>query len=139
EKLKGATTELSKMALADTILDQLRVATSEVVMPYEHLPKPFIRKRIEKFLLDFYVRQELKKPSGPVDRITRYLSAVNTTGIGDYEIPGFVASDFKFGIDTLGAIRDEGGYKEARDLAEKLYDPDESDLRDDLAKYLNRL
>ena len=138
EKLKGATTELSKNALEDTILDQLRVATSEVVLPDEHLPRLFIRKRIEKFLLDFYVRQELKKLGGPVDRITRYLSVGDTSGIGDHEIPGFVASDFKFGIDTLYAIKNEG-YKEARDLAEKLHDPDELDLRQELAQYLNRL
>src|SRR3989442_5856821 len=139
EKLKGATTELSKNALADTILDQLRVATSEVMLPDEHLPRLFIRKRIEKFLLDFYVRQELKKLGGPVDRITRYLSVGDTSGISDREIPGFVASDFKFGIDTLRAIRDEGGNKEARDLAEKLYDLDEAELRNELARYLNRL
>src|SRR6266480_3170935 len=81
EKLKGATTELSKNALEDTILDQLRVATSEVILPEEHLPKLFIRKRIEKFLLDFYVRQALKKSGGPVDRITRYLSVGDPSGI----------------------------------------------------------
>ncbi len=139
EKLKGATTELSKNALADNILYQLHIATSEVILPDEHSPRSFIRKRIEKFLLDFYVRQALKKPGGPVDRITRYLSVGDTSGIADHEIPGFVASDFKFGIDTLRAIKDEGGYKEARDLAEKLYDPDELDLRHELAQYLNRL
>ncbi len=139
EKLKGATTELSKNALADNILYQLHIATSEVMLPNEHLPRSFIRKRIEKFLLDFYVRQALKKPGGPIDRITRYLSVGDTSGIADHEIPGFVASDFKFGIDTLRAIGDEGGYKEARDLAEKLYDPDGLDLRHELAQYLNRL
>lgn len=138
EKLKGATTELSNDALADNILDQLRVATSEVVLPDEHLPGSFIRKRIEKFLLDFSVRQALKKSGGPIDRITRYLSVDNISGIGDYERPGFVANDFKFGIRILDAIKSEG-YKEARDLADKLYDPDESDLRDELAQYLNRL
>src|SRR5439155_12640213 len=103
EKLKGATTELSKNALEDTILDQLRVATSEVVLPDEHLPRLFIRKRIEKFLLDFSVRQALKKSGGPIDRITHYLSVDNPSGISDHEIPGFVANDFKFGIDTLNA------------------------------------
>ncbi len=139
EKLKGATTELSKNALADNILYQLHIATGEVALPDEQLPRLFIRKRIEKFLLDFYVRKALKMPDGPIDRITRYLSIGSTPGIGDHEIPGFVAGDFKFGIDTLRAIRDEGGYKEARDLAEKLYDPDETDLRDELARYLNRL
>lgn len=138
EKLKGATTELSNDALADNILDQLRVATSEVVLPDEHSPRPYIRKRIEKFLLDYSVRQELKKSSGPIDRITRYLSVDNISGIDDFEIPGFVANDFKFGIRILDAIKSEG-YKEARDLADKLYDPDESDLRDELAQYLNRL
>src|SRR5260221_690484 len=139
EKLKGATTELSKNALEDTILDQLRVATSEVILPEEHLPKLFIRKRIEKFLLDFYVRQALKKSGGPVDRITRYLSVGDPSGIADHEIPGFVANDFQFSTDTLRAIRDEGGYKEARELAENLHDSDESDLRHELAQYLNRL
>lgn len=138
EKLQGATTELSKNALANTILDQLRIATSEVVLPDEHMPRLFVRKRIEKFLLDFSVREELKKSGGPVDRIMRYLSVDNTLAIGDHEIPGFVASDFTFGIDTLRAIRDEG-YKEAKDLAQKLLDPDELDLRNELAQYLNRL
>lgn len=139
EKLQGATTELSKAALADTILDQLRIATGEVTLPDEYLPKLYIRKRIEKFLLDFYVRQALKKAGGPIDRITRYLSTGNTSGIGEREIPGFVAGDFVFGLDILRAIRDEGGYKEARDLAEKLHDPDEAELRNELAQYLNRL
>ena len=138
EKLKGATTELSKNALANNILNQLRVATSEVVLPEEHLPRSYIRKRIEKFLLDFSVREALKKSGGPIDRITRYLSVDNTSGIDDYEIPGFVANDFKFSIGVLDAIKSEG-YKEARDLADKLYDPDESDLRDELAQYLNLL
>jgi hypothetical protein len=130
EKLKGATTELSKNALADTILSQLHIATSEVQLADEQLPQKRIRRRIEKFLLDFYVRQALKKPGGPIDRIMRYLSINNTSGIADHEIPGFMASDFKFGIDTLHTIKNEGGYKEARELAENLYDPDESNLRD---------
>lgn len=139
EKLQGATTELSKAALADTILGQLHIATNEVALPDEHLPKLYIRKRIEKFLLDFYVRQALKKADGPIDRITRYLSPGNTSGIGEREIPGFVADDFVFNLDILRAIRAEGGYKEVRDLAEKLHDPDEVELRSELAQYLNRL
>lgn len=139
EKLKGATTELSKNALADTLLSQLHIATSEVQLADEQLPQKRIRKRIEKFLLDFYVRQALKKPGGPIDRIMRYLSINNTSGIADHEIPGFTANDFKFGIDTLHVIKEEGGYKEARELSENLHDPDESDLRNELAKYLNRL
>src|SRR5260370_37593474 len=94
EKLKGATTELSKNALEDTILDQLRVATSEVILPEEHLPKLFIRKRIEKFLLDFYVRQALKNSGCPVDRITRYFTVSDPSGIAHHEQPCFVATDF---------------------------------------------
>lgn len=138
EKLKGAATELSKNALADNILSQLQIATGEVILPDEQLPRVFIRKRVEKFLLDFYVRKALKIPGGPIDRITRYLSVEGTSAMSDRELPGFEAGDFKFGIEILRAIRDEG-YKEVRDLAEKLYDPEESDLREELARYLNRL
>jgi ABC-type ATPase with predicted acetyltransferase domain len=65
-KLTGATNTLSERALADNILDHLRVATYEVSLDASERPKKFITSRIERFLLDPMVREELKRSGGTV-------------------------------------------------------------------------
>jgi hypothetical protein len=72
EKLNGARIELSREALSHTLLSQLQVAIGE--MPQVEMPRWLARNsRLEKFLLDFVVRQELMKAGGPIDRIVRFL------------------------------------------------------------------
>lgn len=135
-KLKGATDTLSQKALADNILDHLRVATYEVPLDEAERPKKFISNRIEPFLLDSMVREELKRSGGPIDRLVRFLATGRTSQTGGDELPGFEATDFEFKPETLRKIRGEG-YREAKELAENLNQREE--FRNDLARYLNRL
>jgi hypothetical protein len=136
EKLRGATAELSKAALADTVLNNLQVATHEVQLHEGETPRPRIRTKVEKFLLDFNVREALKLPGGPVDRLTRFLSEGTLGGVRTDELPGFEAGDFAFDVDILQRVRGEG-YAEARELADSL--ALKPDLREELARYLNHL
>jgi hypothetical protein len=136
QRLQDAATKLSSDTLADTIIDQIRNATGEFELPDEQRPRIFIRKRVYNFLQDVNVRKELKKSGGPIDRIRKYLSDGDTNRLGNHEIPGFEPKDFEFDLNTLREIRD-GGYKEARELAERLHD-DEPEWRQELATYFNR-
>ena len=137
QRLQDAATKLSSNTLADTIIDQIRNATGEVALPDEQRPRSVIQKCVYNFLLDVNVRKELKKSGGPIDRIRKYLSDGDANSLGNHEIPGFEPKDFEFDIDTLRAIRD-GGYKEARKLAEYLHSEDEPEWRQELATYFNR-
>lgn len=119
EKLKFASNELSRAALADNIIDQLRIATSEVELDQHERPKVFIRKRIDKFLLDSDIRDELKKPGGPIDRLVRFLSVGSKGNVSRDKIPEFLPDDFLFNQDLLWKLREEGK-REAVELLEKL-------------------
>ncbi|HSH79394.1 MAG TPA: hypothetical protein VLA19_12805, partial [Herpetosiphonaceae bacterium] len=134
-KLKGAAESLSDRALADSIVDNLRVATYERPLPPGERLNSRIRNNIEHFLLDPVVRDELKRPEGPVERITRFLAAGGSAPNGDGR-PQFVAEDFDLRPEVLRAIRDEG-LREARELADGLNI--KAELRVELARYLNRL
>jgi hypothetical protein len=138
DQLHTATTRLSSETLSDTLLDQLRNATEEVELPDEQRPTVFIRKRVKFFLQDIYVRQELKKAGGPIDRIKRYLSTEKTSGLTDREVPGFEANDFLFAITIRRNIRD-GGYEQTRQLVDRLQDSEDEETRQTLADYFNRL
>ncbi len=136
DALKNATAALSRNALAQTILDQLRIATTEVQHPV--MEKWMAKEnRLEKFLLDATVRAELLKPGGPIDRLVRFLSQNSGTGIRSDEMPTFEARDFEFKASTLYEI--EKGYREAQALAERLQGEDREEDREKLARYLNQL
>jgi len=134
-KLRDARMALSKEALADTLLDQLRVATHEDQQ--EEMPRWLSRSsRLDKFLLDYRVRQELMKAGGPIERLVRFLTSGPGTGIYNSEIPHFEEQDFDFKIAVRREIQ---GYEEARWLAASLSGEDEREKRLELADYLNRL
>jgi hypothetical protein len=138
DRLKSATDQLSKRGLADTILNNLQVATNEVVLKESEQPSSRIRRNIEKFLLDYVIREELKEEGGPIERIVRFLAGQDRTALSDDEMPTFQASDFGFQIDFLRKIKNQqDGYLEAKKLAESLNLKPE--LREELATYLNRL
>lgn len=133
EKLNGARIELSKEALSITLLGQLLVAIGE--MKQVEMPSWLTKKnRLEKYLLDFGVREELTKTGGPIDRIVRFLRS--GSGIQNRETPGFEESDFIFKAATLRQIE---GYLEAKYVAEHLQGEENAEKRHDLVFYLNQL
>lgn len=134
KKLESATQQLSDESLSDTILNNLQVATREVDVP---APRR-IKGKVEKFLLDYFIRQELKKDGAAIERIRLFLSGKSDSiGLADNEFPKFNAEDFEFSINVLRSIRDEGGHRDAKDLAETLNHRVEK--RQELAEYLNQL
>jgi hypothetical protein len=132
-RLEDAVNALSADALADNLLNQLQVATGEVTYSGE-LPNRLRPAKVEKFLLDFAVRERLKEPGGPIERIANFLTAGQEDGMGLDEAPGFEAADFDFKPDFLRTVQ---GYIEAKHLAEDLQH--RSELKDMLAAYLNYL
>ncbi len=138
ERLKRATDQLSKKGLADTVLNNLQVATNEVTLKETEQPSGRISRNIEKFLLDYVIRDELKRSGGPIERIVRFLSGEGRAGLADDEMPTFHADDFNFQVDFLRQIKNQpDGYREAKNLADSLNIKPE--LRTELATYLNRL
>ena len=133
EKLNGARIELSKEALSSTLLSQLLVAIGE--MQQVEMPRWLAKKnRLEKYLLDFVVRQELTKVGGPIDRVMSFLRS--GSGIQNNEILKFEDSDFIFKAATL---REINGYDEAKYVAEHLQGEERAEERRELAFYLNQL
>lgn len=138
DKLRSAASELSKEALGETILDQLRLAaTGGVSLPEEQKPRPLIGKNIKAFLLDVNVREQLLAAGGPIDRIARFLSAGNAVGADRDEAVGFKVDDFLFGADMASLMKREA-YPAVRALVEELTPVFGQDLREELAQYLNR-
>jgi hypothetical protein len=144
KKLQNASIALSDHALANTLLDQIRITaeefqarimTGELEQPV--MPRWLARNnRFEIFMLDFTVRQELMKPGGPIDRIRRFLEQGPDSGMQGGEIPKFEARDFDFKSETLKAIT---GYEEALYVAERLFGEDGNEQREELAYYLNHI
>ncbi|MCL4868799.1 MAG: hypothetical protein KJ063_07520 [Anaerolineae bacterium] len=134
KKLESATQQLSDESLADTILNNLQVATREVNVP---APRR-IAGKVDKFLLDHFIRQELKQDGAAIERIRLFLSGKSVpTGLSENEHPKFNADDFDFSVGLLRSIRDEGGHRDAKELAETLHHS--SEKRQELADYLNQL
>ncbi|HVB25455.1 MAG TPA: hypothetical protein VNG51_26195 [Ktedonobacteraceae bacterium] len=134
EKLKGATIALSHNTLAETVLDQLRLAaTEEQSLMAKWMAK---NEKLKKFLLDVTVRRELLKPSGPIDRLVRFLTQRSHEGRRSDELPTFEAHDFEFHVNVLYEIK--SGYAEALDVAQRLQGEDEQEKREELATYLNQ-
>jgi hypothetical protein len=138
ERLKSATAQLSQEGLADTVLNNLQVALGEVKLRESEQPSRRIQHGVEKFLLDYFIREELKKKGKPIDRIVRFLSGQDRTGLSNDEVPTFQADDFNFDVSFLHRIKNQqDGYLEAKDLADSLRLKPE--LRAELATYLNHL
>jgi hypothetical protein len=134
EKLQGARVALSQDALADTLLDQLRIACTED--PAVEPPRWLLNgDALILFLLDYRVREELKKPGGPIDRLVRFLRSGPGSGIAASEIPQFEERDFDF----KARVREEiQGYRKARELADRLSAESGRERRQHLASLLNR-
>lgn len=139
DRLKGAASELSNRGLSDSIINNLQVAIHEVDLPAEKAPPKKISRNIEQFLLDPNVRSWLKREKGPIERIVKYLSTGRTQGVDENELPGFEDGDFIVSVDLLNQLTLQGSNNFARTLARELNDVDNSDLRKNLADYLNRL
>lgn len=134
EKLQGARMALSQDALADTLLDQLRIACTEDSSV--ELPRWLTNgDSLILFLLDYRVREELKKPGGPIDRLVRFLRSGPGVGIYASEVPQFEERDFDFKTRVREEIQ---GYRKARDLADKLSGDDGREKRQKLASLLNQ-
>ncbi|GEM_PF-1350802 len=135
KKLQSATGALSDHALANTLLDQIRITAEELEQPV--MPDWLDRyNRFEKFMLDFTIRQELIKPSGPIERIRRFLAQGPDSEIQGDESPKFEARDFDFKPEVLKAIT---GYNEALYVAQRLFGEDGNERREELAYYLNHV
>ncbi|MGH2481417.1 MAG: hypothetical protein ACRDHW_17320, partial [Ktedonobacteraceae bacterium] len=135
EKLQGARLALSQEALADTLLDQLRIGCTEETSM--ELPRWLQRnKGLTLFLLDYRVREEIKKPGGPIDRLVRFLRSGPGAGIFTSEVPQFEERDLDFKVSVLREIQ---GYNEAKLLAERMSGEDGREKRQELASILNQL
>jgi len=74
QRLENATTQLSEMGLADSLINNLQVADREQIADslFQQLP-PLLRQRehIRLFLLDAIVRDYLTREGGPIQRIMK--------------------------------------------------------------------
>lgn len=136
KKLEGATRQLSEEGLEETLINNLQVAhKSEVkVAPDKRLPKS-VAQRLDYFLLDPFIREELRRDDGPIKRLTCFLSGAQTRLEND-EVPSFRPEDFEFSLETRNLVKNKG-YSESKALLDQLYD--QSPLHQQLATYLNQL
>jgi len=132
QRLHEAVTELTADTLADNLLDQIKTAILELEAP--ELPNRIKPEKIYSFLLDIVIRDQLKRPNGPIERIAAFLSEGRSDNSGADETPGFKPEDFVFQPDMLRKLN---GYPEVRKVADDLQY--KSELRDALAHYLNHL
>ncbi len=136
KKLERATRQLSEEGLEETLINNLHVAhKSEVKVAADKRLPNSIAKRLHFFLLDPFVREELRREDGPVKRLARFLSGTQTRLEND-EIPSFRPEDFEFSLETRTHVKNEG-YNDARVLLDHLYA--QTSLRQQLATYLNQL
>jgi hypothetical protein len=140
KRLQGAMEVLSQDTLAEQILGSLQIATraldhQEVEHQLGTLHRRLSREKIEKFLLDIQVREKLKEPGGPIERVTTFL----TVGMGGSQVssnlPMFKPDDFVFGTERLRQIRNSGGYREVISLCDDLQS--RSEIRESLTRYLS--
>jgi hypothetical protein len=132
QRLHEAVTELTADALADNLLDQIKTAILELEAP--ELPNRLKPDKVYRFLLDVVIREHLKLPDGPIERIAAFLSHGRSDNSGADEAPGFEPDDFVFQPDLLRKLH---GYPEAKKVAEDLQY--KAELRETLARYLNHL
>lgn len=135
-KLEEATRHLSERGLEDTLINSLQVAHGEVDLPQDKRPSSSIGKRLEYFLLDPLIRNELRSEDGAIKRIARHISGSRKDSQNDHP-PTFFASDFDFSLELRQRLqRSSDGYRETKDLVNKLVN---EKYRQDLADYLNEL
>lgn len=136
KKLAGATRQLSEEGLEETLINNLHVAhKSEVKVAADKQLPNSVARRLHFFLLDPFVREELRREDGPVKRLTRFLSGAQTRLEND-EIPSFRPEDFEFSLETRTRVKNDG-YSDAKALLDQLNA--HSPLRQQLATYLNQL
>lgn len=135
ERVRSATLQLSSAGLAESILNNLQVGVVAEKLPEGAEPPQRIAKRASAFLLDLTIREQFKRPGGPINRLVRFLQTGTGTRAG-VEMPGFEASDFDFVEEILPTLSGQSN-PEALHLAEDLVQRPQ--LRDDFARYLNRL
>lgn len=133
-QLRNASNILSSEGLADTLLNNLQVATSEVTW-HEKLHHRIVPEKISVFLLDQTVREHFKQADGPIERVVKYLQ--EGRGIRNDEIPGFKPEDLIFDPQQRGKIRQEG-YRNVQEVADDI-SRDNSKQRVQLTRYLNFL
>lgn len=133
-QLRNATSILSSEGLADTLLNNLQVATSEVTW-HEKLHRRISAERISTFLLDQTVREHFKRPDGPIERVVKYLQ--EGRGIRSDEVPGFKPEELVLDPQQRGKISHEG-YRNVQEVADDI-SRDNSKQRDQLTRYLNFL
>lgn len=136
KRLESAVDALSKEALADSLLNHLQVATYDV--GYGGFKRRWTPENLREFLLDVRVREALKASGGPVERITRFLTAGagEKYGVGIGEIPGFEPQELIFDTNMLRQMR-RRAYRGAFDIAQDV--AGREDQRDQMARYLNHL
>lgn len=141
EKLKFASAELSRGTLGDKLLNALQEASKEVKLQDFEMVSRWTLKRVEGFLLDPVIREELKKASGPIDRLIRFLSDTNKGKVSRDNLPQFLPEDFDFNPDLLYKLRDEGSRYETIALVERMTSESGHELaqqtRKELARYLS--
>jgi hypothetical protein len=133
KKLESATQQLSDESLSDTILNNLQIATQEVAVT---APRR-IEGKVGKFLLDHFIRQQLKREGAAIERIRLFLSGRSGAGLAENEFPRFIAEDFDFATAVRRNIVSQGGHRDTKDLADTLHLKPEK--RQELADYLNQL
>lgn len=133
-QLRNATSILSSEGLADTLLNNLQVATSEVTW-HEKLHRRISAERINAFLLDQTVREHFKRPDGPIERVVKYLQ--EGRGLRSDEVPGFKPEELVFDPQQRRKISQEG-YRNVQEAADDI-SRDNSKQREQLARYLNFL
>ena len=134
EKLQGARLALSQEALADTLLDQLRIACTEEASV--QLPRWLLRnKGLTLFCSTIVCARNSKSRVGRIDRLVRFLRSGPGAGIFTSEVPQFEERDFDF---KVGVLREIQGYNEAKQLAERMSGEDGREKRQELASTLNQ-
>lgn len=139
KRLQNAVDILSEETLAEKLLNGLQ--ETKHAIKWDDAQKrlgTFHRRvtpeKIEHLLLDVNVRETLKRPGGPIERITGFLTTGTGSNLGVDKSPGFENNDFDFSADLLRKVG-AGGYKETRDFCDDLHL--KSEIRDSLVKYLN--
>lgn len=141
KKLEEATQELSERGLEDALINNLQVAhgmviRSELTLPKEKQPSNSISKRLESFLFDEVIRDELCSEDGAIKRITRHISG-RQKDLQSNDSPAFFSDDFNFRIEIRKQIqRNPNSHENTKALVKKLAI---EKFQQDLADYLNNL
>ena len=134
-KLENATSELSKQGLEISILNNFQLGHSEGMGDIESLPNT-IHQRLNGFLLEVKIRDELRRDSGAIKRLGQFLSGDQEQLVED-KAPTFEAEDLNLDIQVMFALNSPGVNHDAKDLAKRL--SIREDQREILANYLNSL